>query len=687
MPLWNPWTKAGKTSAENLPVRKNRQGGYKLPSCSTPVLTCTEADFLSPKSDPFRGPALLMMAERKDLTFVFFTEYWQVLKDTEQKLPSNVRYYAVLQTEDDAKRLGAQLQELEKKDAAPYGYLIRQKEEKITPPLTGIRQELDLWTGVIDSRFLADEVPCTVRTCVDADRDRVAFAIRIAPEAAKRFSVQIAFPLGAPDITGADFTDTAHHTTTWTELSPGRTVFHLRGAFEGYDCLVQTDESVRILPTESPHRYLLCPGEGGVLEFSAWFQKSGDFDGEGPAADVFARSAQWWEHFWKETGVLDFSGSTDPRAQELERRIVLSQYTLAAQDTGSVPPAETGLSCNSWSGKFHLEMTFWHEGWLPLYGRTDLLLRTLPWYREHLPQARALAAANGYRGARWPKQCGPEADNSPSPISPLLIWQQPHILTLLYWSWKATGNNDLVREYADVIRETADFCADFAVKNAEGRMELPAPLIPVQECWPPRRTKNPVFELEYWIFGLRAATAMLEAIGAPVPDCWMQTADRMILPEIDRVGRICAVSGTEETYGRFAVDHPSFLMGYGLLDNGRLDPAVMERSLQAVCSGWDEKSLWGWDFAVMAMTAVRLHRPDLAVDLLLKDTVKNVYTVSGCNRQATRDDLPLYLPGNGSLLIATAMMAEGSESHPVVNPGFPKEGWQVESEGVMPLPV
>ncbi len=121
MPLWNPWTKTGKTSAENLPVRKNRQGGCKLPSCSTPVLTCTEADFLSPKSDPFRGPALLMMAERKDLTFVFFTEYWQVLKDTEQKLPSNVRYYAVLQTEDDAKRLGAQLQELEKKDAAPYG--------------------------------------------------------------------------------------------------------------------------------------------------------------------------------------------------------------------------------------------------------------------------------------------------------------------------------------------------------------------------------------------------------------------------------------------------------------------------------------------------------------------------------------------------------------------------------------
>ena len=174
MPLWNPWTKTGKTSAENLPVRKNRQGGCKLPSCSTPVLTCTEADFLSPESDPFRGPALLMMAERKDLTFVFFTEHWQVLKDTEQKLPSNVRYYAVLQTEDDAKRLGAQLQELEKKDAAPYGILIRQREEKITPPLTAIRQVLvtgDQGGGVCDF----DLVRCLKKEC-ESRNPRVPFA-------------------------------------------------------------------------------------------------------------------------------------------------------------------------------------------------------------------------------------------------------------------------------------------------------------------------------------------------------------------------------------------------------------------------------------------------------------------------------------------------------------------------------
>ncbi len=155
MPLWNPWTKAGKTSAENLPVRKNRQGGCKLPSCSTPVLTCTEADFLGPESDPFRGLALEMMAEREDLTFVFFTEHWEALGDSRQKLqlPPNVRYYAILKTENDAERLERELTKPDEKLAAPYGVLIRQKEEKITPPLTGIRQVLvtgDQGGGVCD---------------------------------------------------------------------------------------------------------------------------------------------------------------------------------------------------------------------------------------------------------------------------------------------------------------------------------------------------------------------------------------------------------------------------------------------------------------------------------------------------------------------------------------------------------
>ena len=132
-----------------------------------------------------------------------------------------------------------------------------------------------------------------------------------------------------------------------------------------------------------------------------------------------------------------------------------------------------------------------------------------------------------------------------------------------------------------------------------------------------------------------------------------------------------ARSDCPETYTDYNRDHPSYLMAYGLLDTGRMDADAMERSLEETLRVWDEVSLWGWDFAVMAMTAVRLGHPELAVELLLKDTAKNVYVTSGNNRQVSREDLPLYLPGNGSLLLAAAMMAAGYEGCKEICPGFP----------------
>ena len=49
----------------------------------------------------------------------------------------------------------------------------------------------------------------------------------------------------------------------------------------------------------------------------------------------------------------------------------------------------------------------------------------------------------------------------------------------------------------------------------------------------------------------------------------------------------------------------------------------------------------------------RLDEPALAVDALLMDTPKNTWLANGHNWQ--RANLPLYLPGNGGLLIAVLM--------------------------------
>ena len=66
-------------------------------------------------------------------------------------------------------------------------------------------------------------------------------------------------------------------------------------------------------------------------------------------AETAAASASHWTNFWTNGAAVDFSHCTDPRAKELERRVVLSQYLLAIQSAGSVPPQETGLTYNSGS--------------------------------------------------------------------------------------------------------------------------------------------------------------------------------------------------------------------------------------------------------------------------------------------------------------------------------------------------
>jgi hypothetical protein len=145
---------------------------------------------------------------------------------------------------------------------------------------------------------------------------------------------------------------------------------------------------------------------------------------------VETASAEYWARFWPEGGAIECAANRNPRAPELERRIVLSQYLVAIQCAGSLPPQETGLTCSSWYGKFHLEMHYWHAAHFPLWGRPGLLERSLGWYGTIRDSARRRAREQGYSGARWPKMTGPDGAESPSAINPLIIWQQPHPIML-----------------------------------------------------------------------------------------------------------------------------------------------------------------------------------------------------------------------------------------------------------------
>jgi hypothetical protein len=125
----------------------------------------------------------------------------------------------------------------------------------------------------------------------------------------------------------------------------------------------------------------------------------------------------------------------------------------------------------------------------------------------------------------------------------------------------------------------------------------------------------------------------------------------------------------------------------GMLDGAMVDRKIMRATLVRLMENWDWKNTWGWDYPMMAMTASRLGDGEVAVKALLMPSTKNAYLANGHNFQMG-NSLPLYLPGNGGLLYAVAMMAGGWDGAPERHaPGFPNDGtWTVRWEGLDAAP-
>ena len=118
---------------------------------------------------------------------------------------------------------------------------------------------------------------------------------------------------------------------------------------------------------------------------------------------------------------------------------------------------------------------------------------------------------------------------------------------------------------------------------------------------------------------------------------------------------------------------------------GQVDEAIMKNTFNWIWDNWTWEHTWGWDFPMVAMTAVRLGMPEKAVDALLMNIQTNTYLVNGHNYQNER--LRLYLPGNGGILSAIALMCAGYDGAKTRNPGIPKNnGWKVKWEGLKKLP-
>lgn len=554
--------------------------------------------------------------------------------------------------------------------------------------ITDVHQVMDIWEGVVKSAFTLDSCPMKVETCVHPQVDQIAVRIESPELGETSLAIGFDFPYGSLQWgkNAADWESPFLHTTHIE--SSGEDFVILRRELDStvYYVDIRWGGAARFTST-GEHHYLLEIDEKESFSFTCRMSAE-----PGQSAvdtqTTFNEARQYWKEFWLSGGVVDLSQSPHPQALELERRIVLSRYLTAIQCSGSLPPQETGLTVNSWFGKYHLEMHWWHAVHFVLWGHPELLENSMDWYGSILPRAREKAQLQGYEGVRWPKMTSPEGYDSPSGVGEFLIWQQPHPIYYAELLYRNNPDREILERYREIVFETAEFMASYAAwDDRQSRYILGPPLIPAQEIYRPHDTYNPAFELSYWKYGLQTAQLWQQRLGLERIEKWDHVIDHLAeLPSENGLYQNTgnALNTFSDPFHRN--DHPTLLGAYGMIPNEGIDVDMMQRTLEQVMDSWNWERTWGWDYPLTAMTAARVGRPDLAIEALLMDVEKNTYLNNGHNYQSDR--LPLYLPGNGGLLTAVAMMAAGWEGAPdTLAPGFPLDGnWVVRFEGLKPLP-
>ena len=557
-----------------------------------------------------------------------------------------------------------------------------------TNDLTGFHQTLDLWNGEIISHFVFAGQPVDVETLCDADQDTIAVRVVSPLEQSGGLGIKIHFPYGTGDVRTADWTKPEAHTTTLLRMGTDGATFLRHLDNDGYAVDAHWSAGATLTNT-AVHEYVLWPAPAAdTLELVCRFVPAAV---SAPLADfttIHAATAQHWNQFWSTGGAIDLSGSKDPRWFELERRIVLSQYLTAIQSAGKNPPQETGLTYNSWEGKFHLEMHWWHEAHFALWGREALLENSLGYYDRILARAQSTAQKQGYAGARWPKMTSPSGKESPSPVGPFLVWQEPHPIFYAELAYRAHPDADTLKKYAEMVDQTAQFMASYATWDQTNNRYVLGPILQcAQERFPKNRTLNPTFELTYWHWGLETAQQWRVRQGLARNPQWDAVLKDLAKAPVGG-DKYLFNETTPDSYTnpKWNTDHPAVVGALSFVPGPLIDLPTMQHTFDWVWANWNWPDTWGWDYPLLAMCAARLGETGRAVDALLLDTPKNHYALNGHVYQ--RDGLTIYLPANGGLLYAVALMAAGWDGAPKRNaPGFPNDGsWAVRWENLRTAP-
>jgi hypothetical protein len=565
----------------------------------------------------------------------------------------------------------------------------------IASMINGTQQNLDLAAGIITSQFyIANEV-VTIETLASPSIDAVGIRVQSDAMRTGNLTVFIDFTYPSPDQQSeteflGDFRRPGNHNTSFTTWGRRIEVKHELDD-TAYYVNMQWESGApeanfqRVSPYA--HRYFF----NTTNTFSTSSEYVFHFGKETPAftpgfATLKQDSIQWWQNYWNRGAFIDCTATKDPRAKELQRRIILSQYYLAINTGGSDFTADSGLVNNALYGKTQPELAWWHFAHWERWDKWDRVGSVIPYlYKEALPGAIQKAHSLGYTGARWNKMDDEVTGTTHSAINPMSVWQQPHPFYFAELEYQAASTNQTLDKWHNVLEQTASFMLSFAkFNNATKQYDLPAPIYSMDMVGMNKhddRVKNPIFELAYWRFGLKVMAKWYQRQGLPVPANITKVYDGLVqFPTEAKDGTYIHHEGKTNMWSNSTSvsSHPTFAGLFGMLPpDPRLNMTRFQHTMAIAYSGWRITSNHTWDFPMLAMTAVRSGDSSRAVDLLLHDTFKfNKAGMPIVNGSSTP-----HFSSAGGLLMTVAMLANGwTELH---GRHWPKD-WVCESEGFNP---
>ena len=480
-------------------------------------------------------------------------------------------------------------------------------------------QYFDLWTGISQSNFTLEGVPVKVTTIGDADHDIVGFKIESLLIKKGQLGVFIEFPYASLKYfsNGSDYESPLLHHTKLIVTNKNEVLFNrqLDSTFYQVSCKWTGNGKIE---KQEEHRYIISPdSKHQSVEYVFAFSPSKTNYRIPSFTAIKLNSSTYWPSFWKSGGAIDLSQSKDPRWFELERRIILSQYVMAINAAGNYPPQETGLVNNSWYGRFHYEMYWWHAAHYALWDRWPLLNKSLHIYQDNLDAAMNRANHQGYSGARWPKCTGPGGREWPDVNHAFLIWQHPHPIFFADLDYRARPTLSTLQKWEKIVEQSADFLASYAfLDTTRNAYILGPPIKSVPENNDPLTTQNPAFELAYWRYGLHTAQQWRKKLKL-IPKPGWNTVLKKLAPLPVKDSLYQQWEGIDSMWTKYNYEHPAMTGIFGVLPGYGVDTVIMQKTLAMVEKVWDFNRVWGWDFPMVAMNAARLGQPNDAVNMLL----------------------------------------------------------------------